>query len=139
VAIHWWRPAEHYEVCDFIVDQFEYDRKPGGGAGTDTPSSFRDAGLAVAADDGIQIIFSMNVLDGGKRGVDCYAPGTLEGNCWMSPTDLRDAGLVLGLAGSGLLMWEYRSNMWGQVPYQDAAEAIASNLATQPRKSWLRP
>jgi hypothetical protein len=132
VAVHWWRPQEHYGVCDFIVSQFEYDVRPGGGPGSDTPTAFRDAGLAVAAADRVSIVFSMNVLHGGPAAAGCGS------DCQMSPSELRNAGLILGPAGSGLLMWRYDTTMMQQTPYESAVEDIAADLRTRPVKSWRR-
>jgi hypothetical protein len=132
LAVHWWRPQEHYGVCDFIVSQFEYDVRPGGGPGSDTPAAFRDAGLAVAAADRVSIVFSMNVLDGGPAAASCGR------DCQMTASELRNAGLVLGPAGAGLLMWRYDTEMMRQPVYQSAMEDIASDLRARPVKRWLR-
>jgi hypothetical protein len=134
-AVHWWRPQEHYGVCDFIVSQFEYDVRDGGGAGSETPTAFRDAGLAMAAADRVSIVFSMNILGGGHPGPDCTRDGK---DCLMTASELRDAGLILGPAGSGLLMWRYESTIMGQAAYQSAMEDIAADLRTRPAKSWRR-
>jgi hypothetical protein len=132
LAVHWWRPQEHYGVCDFIVSQFEYDVRPGGGPGSDTPTAFRDAGLAVAAADRVSIVFSMNILDGGPADAGCGS------DCQMSPAELRNAGLILGPAGSGLLMWRYDTEMMGQPVYQTAVEDIAADLRSREVESWRR-
>jgi hypothetical protein len=134
-AVHWWRPQEHYGVCDFIVSQFEYDVKHGGGQGVETPTGFRDAGLAMAAADRVSIVFSMNVLGGGHTAPGCTRDGK---DCLMSSGELRDAGLILGPAGSGLLMWRYDTTMMRQAAYQSAVEDIATRMRTQPVKSWRR-
>jgi hypothetical protein len=135
VAVHWWRPQEHYGVCDFIVSQFEYDVRPGGGPGSDTPTAFRDAGLAVAAADRVSIVFSMNVLGGGPSAASCGRGGK---ECLMSASELKNAGLTLGPAGSGLLMWRYDTTMMRQTTYQSAVEEIAADLRTRQVKSWRR-
>jgi len=134
-AVHWWRREEHYGVCDFIVSQFEYDVRDGGGQGTETPTAFRDAGLAMAAADRVSIVFSMNILGGGHSGPDCTRDGK---ECLMSASELRDAGLILGPAGSGLLMWRYDSTIMGQAAYQSAMDDIAADLRARPAKSWRR-
>jgi hypothetical protein len=135
IAVHWWRPQEHYGVCDFIVSQFEYDVKEGGGQGSETPAAFRDAGLAMAAADGVSIVFSMNLLGGGPTAPGCTRDGK---DCLMSPGELREAGLTLGPAGSGLLMWRYDATIMGQAAYQSAMEDVAADLRTRPVKSWRR-
>ena len=135
VAVHWWRPEEHYGVCDFIVSQFEYDVNHGGGQGSDTPTAFRNTGLAQAAEDGVSIVFSMNVVGGGPKAPDCTRDGK---DCLMTPAELRDAGLVLGPAGSGLLLWRYETSIMGEAGYQNAMADIAADLRTRPAKSWRR-
>jgi hypothetical protein len=132
LAVHWWRPQEHYRVCDFIISQFEYDVRSGGSFGSETPAAFRDEGLAVAAADGISIVFSLNILDGGPSAAGC-------GNvCEMTPDELRNAGLTLGPAGSGLLMWRYDTEMMSQPIYQSAMQDIAGELRSLSSKSWRR-
>jgi hypothetical protein len=142
VAVHWWRRSERYAKCDFIIDQFEYDVKEGGGLGPDTPATFKAVADTVATENGIRIVFSMNILDGGARrtGTSCTA-GTEAPNCQMTAGELQAAGLVLGRAGSGLLMWRYDPTFMAPSPpaNQSAFSAIAQDLATRPTVSWRRP
>lgn len=135
VVVPEWRTQEHYQSCDFIIGQFEYDMRP-----DTTPSLFKNSGLAVATNDGISVVFSMNVLDGGARrtGPSC-TPGTLPPNCQMTASELQNAGLVLGPAGAGLLMWRYDLNYMGVQANQNAFTAIANNLLNRPTVSWYRP
>jgi hypothetical protein len=132
LAVHWWRPQERYGVCDFIISQFEYDVMSGGDFGSETPAAFRDEGLRIAATNGVSIVFSLNILDGGPSGAGC-------GNdCPMSADQLRHAGLTLGPEGSGLLLWRYDAETMGQQVYQSATEDIADELRSLPFESWRR-
>jgi hypothetical protein len=128
-----WRRNEHYAVCDFIIDQFEYDVP-----GNTTPAAYRDSALALAQDDDVQIVFSLNILDGGKRVAGC-TPGTFGANCQMTAADMQAAGLTLGPAGSGLFMWRYDFNYMNSGANQAAFDVIADDLNSRPAKSWLRP
>jgi len=130
VAVQWWHRNEHYQVCDFIISQFEYDVKPGGGPGFDTPTAFRDSGLVVDSTDHVSVVFSMNLLHGGT------ADGTCGHDCPMNTTQVRDAGLTLGRDGAGLLMWQYNAGFMAN--NQSAFSTIFNDLKARPMKSWRR-
>ncbi len=124
-------PTKSYQTCDFIVDQYN--------AWMGSITTWRDAGLAMAARDHHAVLFSLNVLDGGvqdKDGTyDCSGAGqagkgTYSPNCRMTATQLHDWGLALGPSGCGLLMWQYdgayATNYDNQRSFKDIAAAMGS-------------
>ena len=122
-------PTKSYRVCDFIVDQ--YNSYMG------SVTTWRDAGLAMAARDHHAILFSMNVLNGGtqdKDGTwDCTGTGgkgLYSPNCRMTATQVRDFGLALGPSGCGLFMWRYddafATNYDNQRSFKDIATTMAA-------------
>jgi hypothetical protein len=133
-------PAHSYRVCDFIVDQ--YASRQG------SVTQFRDEGLALARRDGIAIVFSMNILNGGIQAVrngswDCPLPitggrGTHEPNCRMTPEQVRDWGRLFGAAGCALVMWQYDDDFMSKPENQRAFADLAGLLATMPAKSCTR-
>ncbi len=137
VTLHSWRRSEHYRVCDFIVSQYASWRS--------TVTQHRDSALAVAADDGIAMAFSLNILDGGTRVTGCPTDqnqtggtGTFGPNCRMTAAQVENFGKVLGPAGSGLLMWRYDDAFMIKPENQAAFEAIAEDLGNRPAKGWRR-
>jgi hypothetical protein len=133
-------PGHSYRVCDFLVDQ--YSARHGNVA------EFRDQGLAQGRRDGIAIVFSMNILNGGTqaarhRSWDCPLPatggrGTHEPNCRMSPEQVRDQGRVLGAGGCALMMWQYDDDFMANPDNQRAFADLAAFLAKLPTKSCKR-
>lgn len=133
-------PEKSYQVCEFIVDQYNHRRGD--------VTSFRDAGLALARRDGHSIMFSLNILNGGvqdKDGTwDCTGPGqagrgTFSPNCRMTPDQIRSWGLVLGPAGCALFMWRYDAQFVEDPANQAAFRDVRERLATLPSKSCARP
>jgi hypothetical protein len=133
-------PTKSYQTCDFIVDQYNAWMGP--------ITTWRDAGLAMAARDHHAILFSLNVLDGGvqdKDGTyDCTGAGqagkgTYAPNCRMTATQLHDWGLAVGPSGCGLLMWQYdglyATNYDNQRSFKDIAAAMGSAARKACRKS----
>lgn len=133
-----WRTSETFEVCDFAIYQYwEYM------FGSDV-TAFRDNGVSRAALDGVNVCFSLNVLDGGPEISGCPIPdtggdGTFANHCRMNAARVESAGNILGSAGIGLLMWQYDTTMWSQSSYQAAAANIRTTLNALPNKSWGRP
>jgi hypothetical protein len=133
-------PAQSYRVCDFLVDQ--YARRQG------DVSQFRDEGLALARRDGMAIVFSMNILNGGVQAArdgswacsleDTGGRGTHAPNCQMTPEQVRDWGRLLGSAGCALVMWQYDDAFMSKPENQRAFADIAGLLATIPAKSCRR-
>jgi hypothetical protein len=126
------QPDSSYRVCDFFMDQYA--------ARKGDIRAWRDAGLALAARDGMAVIFSLNLLDGGlqdKTGAwDCPGTGgvgTHSPNCRMTPEQLRDWGKVIGPAGCAMLSWRYDGAFMGKPENQAALSDVAITLSTLPR------
>jgi hypothetical protein len=132
-------PEKSYQVCEFIVDQYNERRGD--------VVNFRDDGVALAQRDGHSVMFSLNILNGGvqdKDGVwDCtgagqggkggYAP-----NCRMTADQVRQWGKLLGLAGCGLYMWHYDDAFMAAPDNATALKEVAQALAAAPYKACTR-
>jgi hypothetical protein len=101
---------------------------------------WRDGALTMAQRDGLAIVFSMNLLNGGvqdKTGAwDCPGTGGLgdrSPNCRMTAAQVRDFGLALGTAGCAMLTWKYDSEFVARPDNQEAFSTIAVALAALPR------
>jgi PKD repeat protein len=128
-------PSDKYQVCDVLISQYAWRRNSGDVIG------YRDGGLAFAAREGMAIIFSVNVLNGGpqdKTGIwDCPGTGgvgTRAPNCRVTPAQLRDWGKVLGQAGCAFLNWEYDAAFMAKPANQAAISDVAITLAREPRR-----
>lgn len=136
-------PTKSYKVCQFIM----------GGVRTKdgTTAQYvagRDSVLAIGARDHHAILFNLNVLDGGVRDTDgtwdCIGTGqagkgTYSPMCRMTADRLRERGLIVGLAGCGLIMWRYDDAFWSRIDNQQAFEDIAAKMATvaaRPCRRW---
>jgi PKD repeat protein len=131
------RPTERYHVLDFIITQYVVSHG--------NVNTWRDNALTQAALDGVAVVFSINVLNGGAGfgETSCPTPATggtgySAGRCKMSATQVETFGITLGRAGSGLLMWQYDTTFFGVAGNITAFANIAADLATKPRKSWRR-
>ncbi|MFL5490125.1 MAG: hypothetical protein ACJ8AV_01840, partial [Gemmatimonadales bacterium] len=102
-------------------------------------------GLDLGRRDGLGIIFSMNILNGGflaaKDGL-WYCPldttggrGSYDPNCRMTAQQVREWGILLGSAGCGLMMWQYDDAFMANVDNQRAFRDVAAVLASLPAKS----
>ncbi|MDP9222981.1 MAG: hypothetical protein M3P18_03845, partial [Actinomycetota bacterium] len=96
--------------------------------------------------DGMSILFSVNLLNGGvpdRDGIwDCSGTGgmgTYAPNCRMTPQQVRDWGILLGSAGCALTMWRYDGAFVLNADNQQAFNDVRSRLATLPAKSCRRP
>jgi hypothetical protein len=130
-------PDKSYQVCEFIVDQYNHRRGD--------VRTFRDDGLALARRDGHAIMFSLNILNGGvqdKDGTwDCVGTGgkgTYAPNCRMTPEQVREYGLTLGPVGCGLFMWRYDDAFIRDPANQPAFKDIAAKMASMPAKPCTR-
>lgn len=133
-------PTHSYRICDFLVDQYSWRKGP--------VVRFRDEGLAQGRRDGIAILFSMNILNGGIQATrdgswDCQSAatggrGTYNPNCRMTPEQVRDWGQLLGVAGCGLVMWRYDDAFMSNPENRRAFEDIARRLKTTPAKPCTR-
>ena len=131
-------PANSYLVCEFLLDQYAWRKGD--------VTTFRDNGLALARRDGMSILFSVNLLNGGvtdRDGIwDCTGTGgmgTYAPNCRMTAQQVRDWGILLGSAGCALSMWRYDDAFVLNADNQQAFNDVRSRLATLPGKSCRRP
>jgi hypothetical protein len=147
VVVHWWRPAERYRSCDFIIDQYGWTQQsmgPGTYGGKGDVVGWRTAALAQAAKEGISIAFSMNLLDGGIPSSTCPlsttgGKGTYGDRCRMTATQVRNWGRALGPSGCAMFMWKYEAAFWSKAANIQAFRDVAATLATSPRRSCRRP
>jgi len=132
-------PDKSYKVCDFIIDQYDWRRGD--------VTTFRDAGLAMAARDHHAVMFGINVLDGGVQDKDgtysCDGPGqggkgTYSPNCRMTPQQVRDWGLLLGKAGCGLFMWRADDQFMANSGNVQSLRDLATGLGATPKKACTR-
>jgi hypothetical protein len=107
--------------------------------------AWRDAALAMAARDGMRVVFSLNLLDGGvqdKTGAwDCPGTGgvgTHSPNCRVTPAQLKDWGKTLGQAGCAMMSWRYDATFMGKPENQAAISDVAITLSGLPRSSCGR-
>jgi hypothetical protein len=129
------RPYERYKVVDFITTQYAYF--------FGSITTWRDGALKAAAENGIALNLSFNIINGGTYVEGCPkpqtgGPGDRPGACRMTPEQVRTAGLTLGPAASGLFMWQFDSAFMADPANQQAFRDIGAKLATLPAKSWHR-
>jgi PKD repeat protein len=127
-----------YRVCEFIMAQYGYRKYNGDVA------RWRDETLALAKRDGMAVVFSINILNGGKQdkdGVyDCVGSlmgglGTYKPNCAMTPQQIRDWGKALAASACALMSWRYDATYVGKPQNQAALAEVAiaaSNLSRKP-------
>jgi hypothetical protein len=126
-------PSKSYFVCEFFMTQYAHRKGD--------INTWRDGGLALAARDGLEIIYSLNLLDGGvqdKTGTwDCAGTGGLGThgrNCRMTADQVREWGQLLGQVGCALFAWRYDSDYFAKPQNQAAFSAVAIALSDQPRR-----
>lgn len=137
---HDWRnfePEKSYKICDYFLSQYRTSKGD--------VRAFRDSTLAIGKRDGHAIVFSLNILDGGKPdysgAYDCLGTGglgTYGNNCRMTPEQVREYGLVLGPAGCALTMWRYDEVFMAKTENQAAFKDIALFLSREPKRSCRR-
>jgi hypothetical protein len=148
-VVHWWRPNERYRSCDFIIDQWAWWHGPnGGGAGsyTGNVTAWRQAALAMAKRDGIAIVFSLNLLDGGIQSWRTKAcpkgttggKGTVSIACRMTAKQVRDWGMALGPQGCAMLMWRHDQAFMSRADNVRAMKEVAVKLANAPARGCRR-
>jgi hypothetical protein len=130
-------PTKSYQVCEFLVDQYSWRKGD--------VNTFIEGGLALGRRDGMGIIFSMNLLNGGiqaeRDGLwNCSLAttggrGTFDPNCRMTPQQVREWGILLGSAGCGMMMWKYDDKFMADAGNQQAFRDVADRLASLPAKS----
>ena len=149
-VVHWWRPDERYKECDFIIDQWAWwygPHGPGPGSYTGNISAWRDEALKQAKKDGIAIAFSINLLDGGIQSwaTQTCPSGTTGGKgtigiaCRMTPSQVREWGLMLGPLGCAMLMWRHDTEFMAEDANLEAFRDISARLAGGPIPSCRRP
>jgi PKD repeat protein len=141
VVARWdWRPEEQYKVIDFIMAQYMWQKGD--------VTAYRDNVLAQARKEGIAVVFSLNILDGGIKNWqtrDCPSPltggfGTQAPNCRMTADQVREWGQLLGVAGCAMSMWQFDSTFMGKADNQQAFVDVAAALAAVPdRPPCTRP
>jgi PKD repeat protein len=139
VVVRWdWRLDEHFQVMDAYSAQYQWNKG--------SVTTYRDNVLAQARVDGMAVIFSMNILDGGILNWttrDCPIPltggfGTYSPTCRMTADQVRDWGRTLGVAGCAMNMWRYDAAFMAKAENQQAFRDVAATLATVPGKPCRR-
>jgi hypothetical protein len=104
-----WRPTEKFTRIDFVTTQYVASYGP--------IATWRDSALARAKRNGVAVVFSLNVLNGGagfgETAESCAAKLTGGvggiGRCRMSAEQLRAFGMSLVSSGCGLVFWKFDS------------------------------
>jgi len=130
-------PTKSYQVCEFLVDQYSWRKGD--------VNDFIQGGLDLGRRDGLGIIFSMNILNGGIQAArdglwNCPLTttggrGTFDPNCRMTAQQVRDWGITLGSAGCALMMWKYDDAFMANPENAQAFRDVAATLASLPAKS----
>jgi len=102
-----WHPEERFRVIDVIVTMYAWWKGD--------VTKFRDEALAMGKRDGVAVMFSLNITDGGIHNwttKDCPVPltggpGSYEPACRMTPHQVREWGSILGPAGCGLVLYRF--------------------------------
>jgi hypothetical protein len=137
VSIRWdWRQEERYRVVDFIATHYSPKEGP--------LTAWRDGALNVARENGIAVVFTLNPLDGGDRIPGCPlgstgGPGTYSKNCRMTPTQVREIGTILGVAGCALMVWKYEKKFMSKPENLEAFKDLGAMLATRQAPPCRRP
>jgi hypothetical protein len=131
-------PEVHYGVCEFIMDQ--YSERLG-----DVDDYITDTLAWAEEGDGVGLVFSINILNGGTQDRDgdwdCpqSGPGTRSPNCWMTAEQVREYATKLGVHGCAMTMWRYDAEFSAVADNQQAFTEVAALLATRPRVPCTRP
>ena len=136
-------PSTSYKVCDFLLAQYVWRKTDG------DVQRFRDDALAYAKRDGIALVFSLNILDGGVQGArdgtwTCPVPltggrGTFDPNCRMTAAQVKSWGLVLGSAGCALTMWRQDAAFMAKAENQAAFRDVWAGIAMRDPQPCRRP
>jgi hypothetical protein len=130
VSVRWdWRPEERYHVIDYIATNYKV--KFG------SLTAWRDGALAAAKENGVSVLFVVNMIDGGSFIAGCplgstAGDGTFGNNCRMTPAQIKEVGSVLGVAGCALLVWKYERKVMGNPDNVQALKELGAMLATRP-------
>jgi hypothetical protein len=142
------QPDRSYRVCDLIISQYSARNEKTYG----TVEAWRDSALAMGARDGHQVLFSMNVLNGGTQDQDvvkklpgavwdCRSEGGIKGqdspNCAPTPAQVKRWGLTLGPSSCGaMVMWRYDSVSDKRL--RATFQAVADSLGKLPAQTCRR-
>jgi hypothetical protein len=104
-----WHPTEKFTRIDFVTTQYVASYGP--------IATWRDSALARAKRNGVAVVFSLNILNGGagfgETAESCAAKLTggvgWIGRCRMSAEQLRAFGMSLASSGCGLVFWKFDS------------------------------
>jgi hypothetical protein len=126
-------PSKSYFVCEFFMTQYAHRKGD--------INTWRDGGLALATRDGLEIIYSLNILDGGVQDrtgtYDCAGTGGLGThglNCRMTADQVRQWGKLLGQVGCALFAWRYDAGYFAKPENQSAFSEVAISMADLPRR-----
>jgi hypothetical protein len=148
---HQWQvfqPERSYRVCDLIISQYSARNEKT----YRTVEAWRDSALAMGARDGHQVMFSMNVLNGGTQDQDvvkklpgavwdCRNEGGVRGqdspNCAPTSAQVKRWGFTLGPSSCGaMLMWRFDSASARRLA--PAFQGVADSLGRLPARSCRR-
>jgi hypothetical protein len=132
-----YRATERFHVIDYVATQYIAYYGP--------VTTWRDKALAAALLNGVKVMFSLNVLNGGAgfNMTSCPVPATggpglNTGRCAMSPTQIRQSGAALGKAGCALLLWRWDAVYMAKAENAQAFREVADSLRRLPRQSCRR-
>jgi hypothetical protein len=117
---HRWRPAERYNLVDFIITQTWME--------TGTAAAFRDSAVAMARRNGVALVLSINLF-GAAQTPGCEPKGS---QCLMRPAEVREWGrtFVSEPYACAAMMWHYDAAMWARSEYQEQFQDLV-NVARQ--------
>ena len=135
-----WRSGERYKVLDWVGVQYVYNYNNGNVTG------WRDEVLNFAKANGVTPVFSLNILNGGKRDQtgawDCPnsgGKGTRSTYCRMTADQVSTYGKAAGPYGCVMLMWRFDDAFMAKSANVTAFKSVASLLSSKPRRSCRRP
>jgi hypothetical protein len=126
---HRWRPAEHYNLVDFIITQTWMEKG--------TAAAFRDSAVAMARRNGVALVLSINLF-GAAQTPGCEPKGS---QCLMRPAEVREWGrtFLSEPYACAALMWHYDPAMWARDEYQAQFQDLSSVAGQRVAKSCRRP
>jgi chitodextrinase len=120
-------PNNDYQVCEFLMTPY--------GARKGNISTWRDAQLGQTNRAGMSIIFSLNIVNGGKQDkdgtYDCAGTGGMGSyypNCSMTPEQIETWGRLLGPQGCALYAYRYENPLLDKPAHQEALSNVAIYL-----------
>lgn len=130
-------PDSSYQVCDFLISQ--YATRKG------NVVNWRNAGLAIVQRDGMKILFSLNLLDGGTQDRDgtwnCAGTGglgTYSPNCQMTPEQIRTYAEALAPPSCAMLSWRRDATFLARPENAAALSSMALMIAALPPEPCIR-